>query len=110
MVAENSTDRKLQGTEFHFTNFAADICLPKVVAGLLSHPKRQFYPPENNRHSSFPYYSTKIPGDTLLTKMPAELPSTEQTFTETSRLVPLKTVLNRSFFSILAHTNEVDIY
>ena len=34
-------------------------------------------------------FITKIPGDTLLTKMPAELPSTEQIFTETSRLVPL---------------------
>ena len=34
-------------------------------------------------------YITKIPGDTLLTKMPAELPYTEQIFTETSRLVPL---------------------
>ena len=31
----------------------------------------------------------KIPGDTLLSKMSAELPSTEQIFTETSRLVPL---------------------
>ena len=38
-------------------------------------------------HSSF---ITKIPGDTLLTKMAAELPSTEQIFTETSRLVPLR--------------------
>ena len=37
-------------------------------------------------HSSF---ITKIPGDTLLTKMAAELPSTEQIFTETSGLVPL---------------------
>ena len=34
-------------------------------------------------------FITKIPGDTLLTKMSAELPSTEQIFTETSRLVPL---------------------
>ena len=31
----------------------------------------------------------KIPGGTLLTKMSAELPSTEQIFTETNRLVPL---------------------
>ena len=50
VVAENSNDRKLQGTEFHLTNLAVDICLPKMVAGLLSHPKRQLYPPENNRH------------------------------------------------------------
>ena len=51
---------------------AAGICLPKMIAGLLSHPKRQFYPPENNSiHFSF---ITKIPGDTLLKKMPAELP------------------------------------
>ena len=32
---------------------------------------------------------TQIPGDTLLKKMPAELPSTKQIFTETSPLVPL---------------------
>ena len=32
---------------------------------------------------------TKIPGGTLLTKMPAELPSTEQIFVETNHLVPL---------------------
>ena len=34
-------------------------------------------------------FTTKISVDNLLKKMPAELPSTEQTFTETSRLVPL---------------------
>ena len=34
-------------------------------------------------------FMAKIPGDTLLTKMPAELPSAEQIFTETSHLVPL---------------------
>ena len=34
-------------------------------------------------------FITRIAGDTLLTKMPAELPSTEQIFTETCRLVPL---------------------
>ena len=45
MVGENLNDRKLQGKEFYFTNLAADICLPKMVAGLLSHPKRHFYPP-----------------------------------------------------------------
>ena len=37
----------------------------------------------------------KIPGDTLLSKMPAELPSTEQIFTETSRLVPLQTASSK---------------
>ena len=26
------------------------ICLTKMVTGLLSHPKQQFYPPENNKH------------------------------------------------------------
>ena len=77
-VAENSNDRKLYGTELYSTKIAADICLPKMVAGLLSHPKRQFYPSENN-----------IPGETLPTKTPDELPSTEQIFTEISRLVPL---------------------
>ena len=37
--------------ELYSTNLAADICLPKMVAELLSRPKRQFYPSENNRHS-----------------------------------------------------------
>ena len=32
---------------------------------------------------------TKFPYDILLKKMPGELPSTEQIFAETSRLVPL---------------------
>ena len=41
-----------------------------MVAGLLSHPKRQLYPPDK--------------------KMPVELTSTEQIFTETSRLVTQK--------------------
>ena len=40
-VAENSNDRKLQGIGLYSTNLAADICLPKTVAGLLLHPKRQ---------------------------------------------------------------------
>ena len=61
-----------------------------MVADLLSHPKRQFYPPPPPKiigiHLSF---ITKIPGDTLLTKMPAELPSSEQIFTESSQLAPL---------------------
>ena len=35
-------------------------------------------------------FITKIPGDTLRTKMPAELPSTEQIFAETNCLVPLE--------------------
>ena len=59
-----------------------------MVAGLLSRPKRQFYSLENNIGNHFSFI-TKIPGDTFLTKMLAELPSTEQIFTETSRLVPL---------------------
>ena len=58
-----------------------------MVAGLLSHPKRHFYPPENHRYSSF--LITKSPGGTLLKKMSAEFPSTEQICIETSRLVPL---------------------
>ena len=69
-------------------NLAADICLPKMVAGLLSHPKWKFYPSENNRHSFYLYYENSR-RDTLLTKMAAELPSTEQIFSETSRLVTL---------------------
>ena len=50
---ENPNGRKLQGTGVYATNLAADICLAKMVAGLLSHPKRQFYPSENNRHSFY---------------------------------------------------------
>ena len=57
-----------------------------MVAGLLSHPKRRPYSPENNRHSFFFYYENSSDTlYTLLTKMPAE----EQIFTETSRSVPL---------------------
>ena len=62
-----------------------------MVAVLLSHPKRKFYPSENWTGIHFNVI-TKIPGGTLLAKMPAELPSTEQIFTETSRLVPLLTI------------------
>ena len=40
-------------------------------------------------------YITKIPGDTLLTKMLSELSSTEQTLFHTSRLVPLEFNLYR---------------
>ena len=58
-----------------------------MVAGLLWHPKRQLYP-QKIIGIQFTFI-TKIAGDTLLTKMPAELPSSEQIFTETSRLVPL---------------------
>ena len=43
-------------SEFYFTNLAADICLPKMEAGLLSQPKWQFYPPKNNRHLVFLSY------------------------------------------------------
>ena len=45
-MMENCRERN-----FYFTNLAADICLPKMVAELLSHPKRQFHRPENNRHA-----------------------------------------------------------
>ena len=91
-------DRKLQGTELYSTNFAADIYLPKMVALLFSHPKRQFFPPKIK--GVYFTFITKIPGNTLLTKMPAELPSTEQIFTETSRLVPLNNHINHKVFSI----------
>ena len=59
-----------------------------MVAKLLSHPNRQFFPPKIiGIHFTF---ITKIPGGTLLTKMSAELASAEHIFTETSRLVALK--------------------
>ena len=84
-MIENCRER-----EFYFTNLAADHCLPQMVAELLSHPKRQFHPPELPKIIGIHFcFTTKIPGDTLLTKIPAELPSAEQIFTETSRLVPL---------------------
>ena len=65
VVAENSNDRKLQGMVFYSTNLAADICLPKKVAGLLSHPKRQLLslPKIIGIHLTF---ITKIPDDTLI--------------------------------------------
>ena len=56
VVAENNS--KLQVTEFYSMNLAANICFPKMVAGLLAHPKRQFYPSENF------IFITKVPGDT----------------------------------------------
>ena len=59
-----------------------------MIAELLSTAKWQFHTPENNG-LHFSFTQTKIPGNILLTKMPVELPSTEQIFTETSRLVPL---------------------
>ena len=31
-------------------------CLPKTVAWILSHPRWQFHPSENNRHSFYLYY------------------------------------------------------
>ena len=58
-----------------------------MVAGLLWHPKRQLYP-QKIMGIQFTFI-TKIAGDTLVTKMTAELTSCEQIFTETSRLVPL---------------------
>ena len=62
-MMENSRENR---KEFYFTNLAADICLPKMIAGLLSHPKRQFYPSEIiGIHFS---YITNIPGDTLLSE------------------------------------------
>ena len=55
VVDENSNDRKLKGAEFYSTNLAADICLSKMVAELLSTAKWQFYTRENNRDSFFFY-------------------------------------------------------
>ena len=58
-----------------------------MVAELSSHPERRFIPPKIiGIHFTF---NTKTPGDNLLKKMAAELPSAEQIFSETSRLVPL---------------------
>ena len=45
-VPENSNVRKLQGTKFCSTNLAGDIGRRKMIAELLSHSKRQFYPSE----------------------------------------------------------------
>ena len=58
-----------------------------MVAGLLSHPNGSFIPPKLiGIHFTF---ISKIAGDILLKKMPAELPATEKIFPATSRLVPL---------------------
>ena len=55
-----------------------------MVAGPhLSTQKRQCYPSENNSYWFYLYYENS--SNTLLTKMPAELPSTEQIFNETWR-------------------------
>ena len=69
-----------------------------MVAELLSHLNGSFTLPKIlGIHFSF---TTKIPGDTLLSKMPAELPSTEQILTETSRFgffalrITILTILN----------------
>ena len=67
------------------------IYLPKMVAG----PKLGFFRTQNG--SFIPpkiigiHFTciTKIPDDILPKKMVAELPSSEQIFSETSRLVPL---------------------
>ena len=73
-------------------NLAVDIYLPKMIAGLSDCTQNgsSILPTITGIHFS---YITKIPGDTLLTKMPAELPSTEQIFTETSLLVPPVNIL-----------------
>ena len=68
-----------------------------MVADLLSHPNRQFFASKIiGIHFTF---ITKIPGDTLLTNMSAELPSTEQIFNETSRLVPLSFVTKDCYYT-----------
>ena len=73
--------------EFYSTKLVADICLPKMVAGLLSHPNGGFIPLKIiGIHFTF---ITKIQDDALIKKMPAELPFTEQIFTETNCLVPM---------------------
>ena len=61
-----------------------------MVAGLLSFPKRHIFP-SKTIGINFTLFA-KIPGDTLPTKMPAELPSNETIFTETSRLVRLSSL------------------
>ena len=75
-----------------------------MVTELLLHPKRQLYPPENNRHSFF--FITKIPGVSLLMKMPSKLPSTEQIFTETSCMVPLLYLQGRAYYGVMPGGGE----
>ena len=57
------------------------------MAELLSHPKRQFDTPKII--GIYFTFITKILGDNVLTNVSAALPSAEQIFTKTSRLVPL---------------------
>ena len=74
--------------EFYSTNLAslaADIWLPKMVTGLLSHPKRQFYTPKINGHLFYLYYKNF---------------RWHLLFTETSRLVPLYIVRTPPFCSL----------
>ena len=81
--------QKIVGNGIQYsTNLAADICLPKMVAGLLSHPKRQFYSFENKRHPFYLYYENSRWHFT--NENASRITLTEQIFTETSHLVPLK--------------------
>ena len=78
-VAKNSNDRKLWGTEFHSTNLVADIYLPQIYGSWAF--IAYFRPTIISSHFTL---ISKIPGDTLLTKIPVELPSIEQIFTKLS--------------------------
>ena len=69
-------------------NLEADICLPKMVAGLLSPPKRQFYPSENNTYSFYLLYENFMLHFAKENASQITLQRTDM-FTETSRLVPL---------------------
>ena len=64
-------------------------------SGVFIAPKTAVLPSENNTHSLYLYYQNSR-WHSFLAKMPAELPSIEQIFTETSRLVPLKRFHNLS--------------
>lgn len=68
-------------------SLAAVVWIPKMVAGLSGRTQngRFIIPKIIGIHFSL---FTKIPSDTLLRKMPAELLSTEQIFADTSRLGP----------------------
>ena len=59
-----------------------------MVTELLSHPNRQFFLSENNKHSFYLYYENSR-RHFANENVSSQLPSTEQLFTETSRLGPL---------------------
>ena len=112
-VAESSYDRKLKGAEFHSTNLAADVCLAKMLAGFYRTQNDSFMPPKiiGFHFALFRKFSSGA----LLTKMPSELLSTEQIFTELVAAITFQQILqicghqsvSRKLPSKITHAQEM---